>query len=192
MKSLLTIQQQALGVQHDLVSTLRQRRRDLSRCLQFSQLQETLVTPDRLTNQLCAPSFTLRPDNDTLLLLDRLVDQERRPLRNLLCDLLGLYGVCKLGRECDVRDGDVVQDEIEPTGPAHEVFTDETRDHFSLGDELGCVELGHDGFEDFVYDRREDAFVVVGAEFTVTAMLDDAHVIHRTDKTIKVKDGEGG
>jgi len=33
-----------------------------------------------------------------------------------------------------------------------------------LGDEFGGIELGDYGFEDFIADRREDAFVVVLAE----------------------------
>jgi len=33
-----------------------------------------------------------------------------------------------------------------------------------LGDELGGVELGDDGFEDFVTDGGEDALIVVRAE----------------------------
>jgi len=33
-----------------------------------------------------------------------------------------------------------------------------------LGDEFGGVELGDDGFEDFVTDGGEDALVVVGAK----------------------------
>jgi hypothetical protein len=34
-------------------------------------------------------------------------------------------------------------------------------DGFSLGDEFGGVELGDDGFEDFVADGGEDSFVVI-------------------------------
>ena len=36
-----------------------------------------------------------------------------------------------------------------------------------MGDELGCVELRYDRFEDFIDDRGEDSFVVVGSEFSV-------------------------
>lgn len=64
-------------------------------------------------------------------------------------------------------NGDVVEDEVEPPRPAGEVFTDKTGDHLTLGDELGSVELGDDGFEDFVDDGRENAFIVVGAELSV-------------------------
>jgi hypothetical protein len=37
-------------------------------------------------------------------------------------------------------------------GAAHEVRSDAVGDCFSLGDEFGGVELGDDGFEDFISD----------------------------------------
>ena len=63
-----------------------------------------------------------------LLLLNRLVDKERRAERGLLRDLLRLDRVCELGREVDVRDGDIVEDEIEAQRAACEVLADETGD----------------------------------------------------------------
>lgn len=91
-------------------------------------------------------------------------------------------------------DGDVVEDEVEPPRSAREVFTHETGDHLTLGDELGSVELRDDGLEDFVDDGREDAFVVVGTKFSVagkTALIkvkmetvgkkeESAHIVGRS------------
>lgn len=167
MKAGLTIEQQALCIQHDSVPTLCQSPSNLPRGLKLPQLQESLIRLDSLTNQFCTSSFTLSLDDNTLLLLNSLVDQEGSTLSNLLSDLLGLDGVGEFGGEGDVGNGDVVEDEVEPPRPAGEVFTDKTGDHLTLGDELGSVELGDDGFEDFVDDGRENAFIVVGTELSV-------------------------
>jgi len=91
-----------------------------------------------------------------------------------LRDLLGLDGVRELGREGDMGDGHIVEDEVEPPSPAGQVVPHQTGDHLSLGDELRGVELGDHGLEHLVYDGREDALVVVGAEVTV----DGGQVVH--------------
>jgi hypothetical protein len=41
-----------------------------------------------------------------------------------------------------------------------------------LCDQLGGIELGHDGLEDFVSDRGENTFIVIG-----TVGLDDSRLI---------------
>jgi hypothetical protein len=63
-----------------------------------------------------------------------------------------------------VRDADVLEGDVELRGPLKEVGADAVRDGFALGDELGGVELGDDGFEDLVADGGEDALVVVLAQ----------------------------
>jgi hypothetical protein len=63
-----------------------------------------------------------------------------------------------------VRDADVFELDVELGGAAGEVGADAVADGFTLGDEFGGVELGDDGFEDFVADGGEDALVVVLAE----------------------------
>lgn len=167
MKAELTIEQQALCIQHDPVPTLCQSPSNLPRRLKLPQLQKPLIRLDSLTNQFRTSSFTLSLDDNALLLLNSLVDQESSTLSNLLSDLLGLDGMGEFGGEGDVSNGNVVENEVEPPRPAGEVFTHKTGDHLALGDELGRVELGDDGFEDFVDDRREDAFVVVGTELSI-------------------------
>ena len=61
-----------------------------------------------------------------------------------------------------MRDGDVFEGDVELRGTLHEVRPDPVGDGFTLGDEFGGVELGDDGFEDFVADGGEDTFVVIG------------------------------
>ena len=63
-----------------------------------------------------------------------------------------------------MRDTDVFEGDVELAGAFQEVGADAVADGFALGDELGGVELGDDGFEDFVADGGEDALVVVLAE----------------------------
>lgn len=61
-------------------------------------------------------------------------------------------------------DGDVLEGNVELGGALEEVGADAGADGFALGDEFGGVELGDDGFEDFVTDGGKDALVVVEAE----------------------------
>ena len=63
-----------------------------------------------------------------------------------------------------MRDGDVLERDVELGGAAEEVGPDAGGDGLALRDEFGGVELGDDGFEDFVADGGEDALVVVETE----------------------------
>jgi hypothetical protein len=63
-----------------------------------------------------------------------------------------------------VRDGDVLEGNVELGGATRQVAADALGDGLALGDELGGVELGDDGLEDFVADGGEDSFVIVCAE----------------------------
>ena len=63
-----------------------------------------------------------------------------------------------------MRDGDVFQGDVEFGGALEEIGAYAGRDGFSLRDQLGGVELGDDGFEDFVADGGEDALIVVETE----------------------------
>jgi hypothetical protein len=66
-----------------------------------------------------------------------------------------------------VCDGDVFEGDVELVGALEEVGADAVRDGFTLGNELGSVELRNDGLEDFVTDGGEDSLVVVEAEVLV-------------------------
>lgn len=61
-------------------------------------------------------------------------------------------------------DGDVFEGDVEFVGALEQVGADAVADGFALGDEFGGVELGDDGFEDFVTNGGEDTLVVVEAE----------------------------
>jgi hypothetical protein len=76
-----------------------------------------------------------------------------------------------------VGDGDVLESDVELGGTAGKVGPDALGDSFTLGDELGGVELGNDGLQDFVTDGRENALIVVGTEI-LTFSLDSGLCSH--------------
>lgn len=61
-------------------------------------------------------------------------------------------------------DGHILKSDVEFGSSAGEVLADLLRDGLSLGDELGSIELGDDGLEDFVTDGGEDSLIVVDTE----------------------------
>lgn len=63
-----------------------------------------------------------------------------------------------------MRDGDVFEGDVELRGALQQVGADAGGNGFPLRDQFGGVELGDDGFEDFVADGGEDALVVVETE----------------------------
>jgi hypothetical protein len=106
--SRLTIQQQTPTIQHQPIPTLCNSPSNIPSSFQPPQLQESLIRPNSLSNQLGTSSLSLGSDDNTLFLLNSLIDQECSSLSNLLSDLFRFYGVSEFGRECDVGDGDVV------------------------------------------------------------------------------------
>ncbi|KAI3491159.1 hypothetical protein L1887_44557 [Cichorium endivia] len=160
------VEQEGVGVEQHLVvgAGLREDGGNVASRLELSELEEALVLLDGLADEFGGLGLTLRLDDDRGLLLDGLVDEEGGTQRGLLCDLLRLDGVGEFGREGDVGDGDVIEDEVEALGACGEVVAHQSRHHLSLGDELGGVELGDDRLEHLVHDRGQHALVVVRAE----------------------------
>ena len=61
-------------------------------------------------------------------------------------------------------DGDILEGDVELGGAAKKVGTDTVGNSFTLGNELGSIELSDDGLEDFVSDRGEDTLIVILSE----------------------------
>ena len=59
---------------------------------------------------------------------------------------------------------DVFESDVEFGGALEEIGADARADSFTLGDELGGIELGDNSLEDFVADRGENSLVVVLTE----------------------------
>lgn len=124
--------------------------------------------------------LTFRPDDIRLALLLGPLDNEPCPLGVLLGDLFLLDGLGELAAKGHVGDGDVLKGDVELRGTAHQVGADAVGDGFSLGDELGGVELGDDGLEHFVSDRGQDPFVVVDPVCLSLSMLGCPSIPPRT------------
>jgi hypothetical protein len=115
-------------------------------------------------NRIRGLGLALRANDIRLPLLLGLFNDEARALGLLLGDLLLLDGLGELLAERHVRDGHVLEGDVELAGALEQVGADAVGHGFALGDELGGVELGDDGFEDFVADGGEDTLVVIHAE----------------------------
>lgn len=124
-----------------------------------------------LRNSIGRLSFSLSPDDVRLSLLLRLLDNEARPLGVLLGNLLLLDGAGEFLSEGHVRDGDVLESDVELLGTLEKVGADAVADGLTLRDELGGIELGDDGFEDFVSDGWEDTLVVILSEVLSNSQL---------------------
>lgn len=61
-------------------------------------------------------------------------------------------------------DAHIFECDVELSGALEELGSDTVADCLTLGDELGGIELGDDGFKNFVSDRWEDTLIVVLAE----------------------------
>ena len=83
--------------------------------------------------------------------------------------LFQLDSLRELPSECEMRDGDVIQDDAELLRPLGQLLVNPGRDDLPVGDEFSGVELGNDGLQDLVGDGGEDTVVVVDAQSRVDA-----------------------
>ena len=58
-------------------------------------------------------------------------------------------------------DRDIFEGDIEFLSPLKEISSDTVADGLTLSDELGGVELGYDGFENFIANGWEDTLIVI-------------------------------
>jgi len=136
--------------------------------LDTSDLNQTVTTLGHsLADRLSCLGFTLGTDDAGLTLLLGLLDDESCPLRLLLSDLLLLDGLGELSAKGHMRDGHVLQSNVEFLGALQQLSTDAIAHGLTLSDEFCRVELGDDGLEDFVSDRGEHTLVVVLTEVLV-------------------------
>lgn len=134
----------------------------------LSNLHKTITSlGDGLRNSIGTLGLTLGTNNVGLSLLLSLLDNKPGPLGILLSDLLLLNSLCEFFSESHMCNGNILQGNMELGGALHEIGADALRDGLTLGDEFGSIELGHNRFQDFVSDGREDTLVVVLAELLV-------------------------
>lgn len=138
-------------------------RGDLLAGLDTTDLNQSAASlGNSLADNIGTLGFTLSANNVGLALLLGTLDDETGPLGILLGDLLLLDGPRELLSEGHVCNRDVLEGDVELSGTLHQVGTDTVGDSFTLRDQLGGVELGHDGLEDFVSDGREDTLIIIG------------------------------
>jgi hypothetical protein len=76
-KDTLTVQKEALGIQHHMVIRVCEYIGNLPGSFQSTELEKTFVLAHRFSYQFCAACFTLRSNND------RLNENERRAKREI-------------------------------------------------------------------------------------------------------------
>lgn len=58
----------------------------------------------------------------------------------------------------------ILQSDVELRCPPQKVCSNPSGNRLPLGDEFGSIELGDNGFEDFIADRRKNTFIVIKSE----------------------------
>jgi hypothetical protein len=130
--------------------------------LNATDLNQTIATLGYcLRNGICCLCFSLGADDICLPLLLCFFDYESSALGLLLGNLLLLDGLGEFSAKSHVGDGNILQGDVELGCALHQVGLNSSRDGFSLGDELGGVELSHDGFEDFIANGWKHTLIVI-------------------------------
>ena len=147
------------------VRVVGQHLRDILLGLDPPNLNHTIAALSHgLGNDIGRLTLTLGSNDVGLTFLLGLLDNEPCAFGFLLRNLLLFNGFGEFAAEGHVGDADVFQGDVEVGGAFEQVGADLVRDGFTLRDQFGGVELGDDGFEDFVADGGEDTLVVVLAE----------------------------
>lgn len=166
------------------VGVRRQSLRNLPASLNLTDLDETVTgLSNGPGDGLSTLGLTLGTDDVGLTLLLGALDDETSPLRVLLGNLLLLDGLGELAAKGHVGDGDVLEGNVELGGAEGEIGSNALGDGLTLGDELGSIELGDDGLEDFVADRGEYSLIVIGTKvLNVIQMISNAFLGTRSCK----------
>ena len=107
------VHKESVSLQEDSVAASRHDSRDLTGSLDSSQFKESWRGGKGSTKQFGGLSFALSLDNGRFLVLEGLVDQELCSFSLLLRNLFLLNSLCELGSEMQVRDGYIIEHNIE-------------------------------------------------------------------------------
>lgn len=88
-----------------------------------------------------------------------------------------------------MRDGNVLESDVEFLGALEQLGAYAVRDSLTLGDELGSVELGDDGLQDFVANGGENTLVVVCAKVLLRQLVN--HESKSVKKWVVIEPGTG-
>mmetsp|Transcript_7894 Transcript_7894/g.13130 ORF Transcript_7894/g.13130 Transcript_7894/m.13130 type:complete len:211 (-) Transcript_7894:301-933(-) len=120
-------------------------------------------------DDLSSLGLTLRPGNDGLSLLLGPLHDPLLSLGLLGGNLLRFDRLHELPPERQVRNGHIVQGQVEVLSALDHFLLDLCRHFGTLAKELFGVVLGNDGLEHLIADGREDTLVEVGSELPVQA-----------------------
>eukprot|EP00166_Cyanidium_caldarium_P002155 ctg_2168.g342 len=158
------VQLQRAGIQEDTVVAAGDLLSNVACRLNSPQLDEARVVLHGVADEFGAAGLALRADDGGLFVLQRLLHQEAAALSLLLRHLLGLYGRGVLLAKRQVRDGDVVEEDVEVFGALDEVALDQPRHLFALRDQLRRIKLGHHRLGHLVHNRRQHPLVIVQSQ----------------------------
>lgn len=144
------------------VGRLGERRGNFPRSLDPPELNEAHASRGGgVRDQLSRLALSLSPNNGGPPLLLRLGHDELGALRLLLRHLLLLDRPRELRAVRQVRDGHIVEQDVEVLRPPNQGFANESGDVRPVGKELIGVELRNNGLHNLVANRREDLLVVL-------------------------------
>lgn len=116
--------------------------------------------------------FAFSADHGCLPLLLCLFDDEACTFSLLLRNLLVLDSLCELLAKCQVGNGHILESDVELLSALQQVRSYSVGDGFSLCDELGSIELGDDGLEDFISNGGQHTLIVIRAKILVLMSFD--------------------
>jgi len=73
-----------------------------------------------------------------------------------------------------LSEGNIVQFNVEFGGSRGELVSDESGDQCSLSNQLTCIELSDDTFEDLIDNGRKNSFIIILSE----GSIDGRQLIH--------------
>jgi len=106
--------------------------------------------------------FSFGSDNGGSLFFFVSLDDELLSFSFLLSDLLHFNGSGEFSTESKMGDGDIIEGQSETLSSLDDLISDILTDLVSVGQDLDGIISGEFGLDDFVDERRQDLFFVVG------------------------------
>ena len=164
------VHEEGVSLEEDSVTSARHNSSDLTSSLDPSQLEESWRCGEGGTKELGSLGLTLSLDNGGFLVLEGLVDEELWSLSILLCNLFLFNGLGELGSEMQVRDGHIIEHDIEVLASFSETVSNLLWNLLSLSEQLSSVVSGDNRLEHLVDNWGEDTTIVILTQESVKIM----------------------
>mmetsp|Transcript_28016 Transcript_28016/g.70341 ORF Transcript_28016/g.70341 Transcript_28016/m.70341 type:complete len:352 (+) Transcript_28016:202-1257(+) len=158
-----------VGQVHNVVP-LREGGHNLARRLNFAQAHKLVARLHGLHDQPCCLGLTLGQNHLSHGFLLSLVNKKFLPFGVLLFNLLLLNSCRVFGAEGEMRDGHIIQQDVELAGAGDELLPDAQGHLFSLRDKFTGIKLGHHSLHDLVGDGGQHLLTVVQAKVNVNVL----------------------